>query len=145
LFTLSANVKGRVYIQGVPYELSFTAESSKEACLKPAPVIDENGKATHLYLQVASWDIVMAGLTSKSQTFHEESIAELLKTGMTVDQIKTSGPLCSGFTLQIGIFWYSIACFTTLASMLLLVDQTILIRHMVFNGNAEDVCSITIA
>jgi hypothetical protein len=53
----------------------------------------------------------MKELTPKSKKFHEEEIAKLLDTGMTFEQIENSGTkLCSGLTLQIGDFWYSIAC-----------------------------------
>ncbi len=96
---------------GIPYTISKTATKSKEAKLEPAPVIGPDGKSTHLYFEVASWHTVMNELTPKSKKFHEEEIAKLLQAGKTVGQIEDSGTKhCSGLTLQIGDFWYSIAC-----------------------------------
>jgi hypothetical protein len=110
LFTLKCNSKKRTYVPGIPYTIFKTATKSKDAQLEPAPVIGPDGKATHLYFEVASWHTVMNELTHKSRRFHEEEIAKLLDTGMTLFQIQNSGYTCQGITLQIGEFWYSLAC-----------------------------------
>ena len=52
LFTLPCNSAGRNYVAGVPYEVFKSAESSKKACLNPAPVIGLDGKAAHLYFEM---------------------------------------------------------------------------------------------
>ncbi|KAI8833849.1 hypothetical protein BJ741DRAFT_254195 [Chytriomyces cf. hyalinus JEL632] len=69
------------------------------------------GKATHLSFEVASWETMWAGLTAKAKHGHETVIAaKMVETGMTWEELLRSGPCCSGMTLQISEFWYSLAC-----------------------------------
>lgn len=112
-FTLESlnNTRNRPYVVGVPYDLSLTAESSKDACLEPAPVIGLDGQATHLSFQIASWETMWDGLNAKTKREHEAAIAaKMLETGMSREELLDSGPRCSGMTLQIGDFWYSLSC-----------------------------------
>ncbi|KAJ3119522.1 hypothetical protein HK100_000274 [Physocladia obscura] len=105
------NTRKRPYVVNVPYDLSFTAESSKNTCLEPAPVIGLDGKATHLSFEIASWETMWAGLNAKTRREHETSIAaKMLETGISREELLHSGPRCSGMTLQICDFWYSLAC-----------------------------------
>lgn len=111
LFTLPANVAGRNYVGGVPYELFETASASKKACLDPAPVIGLDGKAIHLYFEIASWDVMWNGLNAKTKAKHEELVASKMKKDkLTRKHIENSGPPCSGITLQVGDYWYSLVC-----------------------------------
>jgi hypothetical protein len=80
LFTLPCNSAGRNYVARVPYELFKTAESSKKACLNPAPVIGLDGKATHLYFEIASWSVMWNGLNKKTRADHEVLVAAKIKT-----------------------------------------------------------------
>jgi hypothetical protein len=109
LFTLPCNSAGRNYIARVPYELFKTAESSKKACLNPAPVIGLDGKATHLSFQIASWTVMWNGLNKKTRADHEELVtAKMAKDKLKRKEIEDSGPPCSGITLQVGDYWYSL-------------------------------------
>ena len=111
LFTLPANVAGRNYVGGVPYELFETASASKKACLDPAPVIRLDGKAIHLSFEIASWTVMWNGLNKKTKADHEVLIADKMKKDkLTRKHIENSGPPCSGMTLQVGDYWYSLAC-----------------------------------
>jgi hypothetical protein len=112
LFTLKCYRKKRTYVPDIPYIIYKTATKSKEARMEPAPVIGPDGKATHLFFEVA-WHTVMNEMTPKSILFHEQEIAKLLDTGMTLDRIQNSGPLCTGLTLKIGDFCYSLVCLNT--------------------------------
>jgi hypothetical protein len=110
-FTLSCTSAGRNYITGIPYELFETADSSKEASLDPAPVIGLDGKAIHLSFKIVSWDVMWNGLNEKTKAYHEDAIAAIIKKeNLTRKQIVDSGPKCCGITLQVGDYWYSLAC-----------------------------------
>ncbi|TPX57297.1 hypothetical protein CcCBS67573_g09267 [Chytriomyces confervae] len=112
-FTLESlnNIRKRPYVVNVPYDLSLTAESSKKACLEAAPVIGLDGKATHLSFEVASWETMWDGMNAKTKRDHEAAIAvKIREAGMTREELRRSGPPCSGMTLQVGEFWYSLAC-----------------------------------
>ena len=133
-----------IFVYSIPVSLTMSTKvppNQKKAKLEPAPVIGPDGKATHLDFEVASWHTVMNELTHKSRRFHEEEIAKLLDTGMTLFQIQNSGYTCQGITLQIGEFWYSLACLYGKSIMSLHLD---LVKGMVFSGNVEDVCVTTI-
>ena len=100
--------------QGTPYELDKSAESSKKACLDPAPSIGLDGNATRLYLEIASWDVMWNGLNEKTKANHEVAVAaKMKKEKMTMKQIENSGPPCCGITLQVADNWYSLACLYT--------------------------------
>ncbi|KAJ3119624.1 hypothetical protein HK100_000221 [Physocladia obscura] len=105
------NTRNRPYVVGIPYDLFLTAESSKDACLEPAPVIGLDGQATHLSFEIASWETMWDGLNAKTKREHEAAIAaKMLETGMSREELLDSGPRCSGMTLQLGDFWYSLPC-----------------------------------
>ncbi|KAJ3230260.1 hypothetical protein HDU78_008511 [Chytriomyces hyalinus] len=103
--------ESRVYVVGVPYEVSYIAESVDESCLEPAPVFGVDGKATHLYFEVPPWDIMWNSLREKTRNDHEAAILEVIaKTGKTRQEIEESGSACCGYTLQQLDFWYSLRC-----------------------------------
>jgi hypothetical protein len=114
LLTLPCNSAGRNYIADIPYELFKTADASKKASLDPAPVIGLDRKAIHLSFEIASWDVMWNGLNKKTKDYHEDAIAAIIKKEkLTRKQIEDSGPKCCGITLQIGDYWYSLACLYT--------------------------------
>ncbi|KAJ3112480.1 hypothetical protein HK100_002318 [Physocladia obscura] len=111
LYTLPAKVKGRVYVPRVPYQLFETAEASNESCLEPPPVFGLDGRATHLYFEIASWGVMWAGMNKKTREEHEAAILMMIeKTGKTQEQIENMGTACCGITLQQCDYWYSLAC-----------------------------------
>ncbi|KAJ3125259.1 JmjC domain-containing histone demethylation protein 1 [Physocladia obscura] len=111
LYTLLAKVKGRVYVPRGPYQLFETAKSSDEACLERPPVFGLDGRATHLYFEIASWEVMWDGLNKKTREKDRAAILLMIeKTGKTLEQIENMGPSFCGITLLQGDNWYSLAC-----------------------------------
>ena len=114
LYTLRPgnNPKNYNYHVGVPYQVFELADKPMSACLEPAPVVNLDGLILHLYFQIASVAVVQASVKPNQRVKNEDIItAKMLSTGMSRDQLESSGPPCPGITMPVSDYWYSLACF----------------------------------
>ncbi|KAJ3090859.1 hypothetical protein HK100_007339 [Physocladia obscura] len=106
------NPKNRAYVVGVPYEVSYLAESVDAACLEPPPVFRLDGRPAYLFFEVPSWDVMWNGMRQTTRDNHEAAILRNIeKTGKTRDEIALVGSDCCGNTFELpGCFWVSTRC-----------------------------------
>jgi hypothetical protein len=109
LYTKPAKSGKKTFIDKVPYQLLFTADSAKKSQMTAD--VDEKGRATKLCFEIASWDNVCSGLTKRSKQNRQSAIDIKLKGGMSIIELEKMGPICSGNTFEVGRFWYSVNCF----------------------------------